>query len=201
MTSVATATTAAGPDHAQPVDKNRLLMYLFVGSEAFFFLALIIAFVHYSREGGKLAAEAHYLDLAKTSVFSVFLIASSFTMMIAEARLRRRRRGSALTWLAVTIGLGAVFLVGQGLEYARLVHLDITVSRDVFGSAFFTLTGFHGFHVVIGLLVLSIIFALVASRRFHRIESSALESAAIYWHFVDVVWIFVFTVVYLGAYI
>jgi len=197
-------TTAAGPTspaRREPIDKNRLLMYLFVGSEAFFFLALIIAFVHYSREGGKLVAEARYLDLAKTSVYSALLIASSFTLMIAEARLRRERRRSALSWLASTIVLGAVFLVGQGLEYARLVHLDVTVSRDVFGSAFFTLTGFHGFHVIVGLVVLGTISGLVASRRFRRIERSAFESAAIYWHFVDVVWIVVFTVVYLGAYL
>ncbi len=185
----------------KPTDKNRILMLAFVGSESFFFITLIIAYIYYSRITGTLAASSKYLDLAKTSVFTVFLISSSFTMMASEARLRKGNRRGALTWLAVTMILGAVFLVGQGMEYARLMQVNITISENVFGSAFFTLTGFHGLHVLLGLVVLSVMFIMIISGKFKSIEVTTLESAAVYWHFVDVVWIFVFTVVYLGAYL
>jgi cytochrome c oxidase subunit 3 len=183
------------------MNKNRILMLAFVGSEAFFFLALIIAYVYYSRIGGTLAASSRYLDLARTSLFTVFLVSSSFTIMAAESVLRRGKTKAVLLWLAVTMALGAVFLVGQASEYARLIGLDVTISGNVFGSAFFTLTGFHGLHVFIGLIVLAIVFAMIASGKFTSIRRTTFESAAIYWHFVDVVWIFVFLTVYIGPYV
>ena len=95
-------------------------------------------------------------------------------------------------WLIVTILLGAIFLVGQGAEYVRLIRDNITLNGSVFGASFFTLTGFHGLHVLIGLVILSIILALA----FLKDSKSAIRTIAPYWHFVDVVWLFVFTVVY-----
>ncbi len=104
-----------------------------------------------------------------------------------------------IAWLIATIIFGIIFIVGQGTEYSRLFQLNLTVSKNVFGSAFFTLTGFHGLHVLIGLLVLSIILILFISGRFRAIENSAFRSASIYWHFVDAVWVVVFSVVYIGS--
>ncbi len=180
------------------MNKNKILMFLFIGSEAFFFIALIIAYVYYSHPGGSLAASAKYLDYKKTLIFTLFLISSSVTMEIAGASFKKNKRRTMSVLLLTTIVLGAVFLIGQGLEYARLMSVNVTISQNVFGSAFFTLTGFHGFHVLIGLIVLSILFGMTYSGKFKKIESTAFESITLYWHFVDAVWIVVFSVIYLG---
>ena len=92
--------------------------------------------------------------------------------------------------------LGAVFLTGQGNEYASLIGEDVTISRDLFGTTFFTLTGFHGLHVLIGLIMLGTLFGLELKRKVPN-PSKAMESVSIYWHFVDAVWIIIFPVVYL----
>lgn len=175
------------------------MMIFFVASEAFFFLALIISYAYYSHPGGSLAASAKYLDYKKTSIFTFFLISSSVTMEIAGSKLRKGKRKPMLIMLLTTIILGAVFLFGQGSEYARLIGVNVTISKNVFGSAFFTLTGFHGLHVLIGLVVLSILFGMLYSGKFKKVEKTAFESITVYWHFVDAVWIVVFSVVYLGA--
>ena len=95
--------------------------------------------------------------------------------------------------------LGGVFLYGQGSEYARLIDQELTISRDVFGSSFFTLTGFHGFHVFLGLIAILIVLGLALAGDFKAPESPAVAAVGIYWHFVDAVWIVVFSVVYIGA--
>jgi heme/copper-type cytochrome/quinol oxidase subunit 3 len=118
---------------------------------------------------------------------------------MAERNIRKDRREKILPWLMATIVLGFVFLAGQSMEYLSLIRLDITVHKNVFGSAFFTLTGFHGLHVLLGLIVLMVTAGLIISGKFRSIEKSAFESVSIYWHFVDIVWIAVFSVVYIGA--
>ncbi len=175
------------------------MMYFFVASEAFFFLALIISYVVYSHPGGTLSSTAKYLDYKRTAVFTFFLIASSVTIAIAESNLRKGNRKALVRWMIVTIILGLVFLIGQLTEYYGLYKMNVTVSKDVFGSAFFTLTGFHGFHVLMGLIVLGIVSGLIFNGKYISEEKNILETAAIYWHFVDAVWIVVFSVVYIGA--
>jgi heme/copper-type cytochrome/quinol oxidase subunit 3 len=118
------------------------------------------------------------------------LFASSATIHLAERRLDRGdRRGFNRWWLA-TIVLGAVFLVGQLTEYGRLFADGITIDRNLWTTTFFTLTGFHGLHVVVGLIALA---ALLATRFTH----AAVRAVAAYWHFVDGVWVVVFSLVYL----
>jgi cytochrome c oxidase subunit III len=180
------------------MNKNKILMFLFIGSEAFFFIALIISYVYYSRAGGSLSASAKYLDYKKTSIFTLFLILSSLSIELSGRSLKKGNRKLMLGWLLTTILFGAVFLFGQGSEYARLISLNVTISQNVFGSAFFTLTGFHGLHVFIGLVVLSLMAGLFYSGKFKKVEESFFESASLYWHFVDAVWIVVFSVIYLG---
>jgi heme/copper-type cytochrome/quinol oxidase subunit 3 len=100
-------------------------------------------------------------------------------------------------WLLVTVVLGAVFLIGQGWEYLRLIGENVTISRNLFGSTFFTLTGFHGLHVFSGLVALAILCGLAAAGWFAGPHSIALETVGWYWHFVDVVWIVIFSIIYL----
>jgi len=178
------------------MNKTRLAMLLFVASEAVFFILLIIPYVVYHASSPSSVDPSRYLDIPKTAVFTVCLIISSFTMRQAGIRFRTGRRTPANAWLLATMALGAVFLVGQGSEYVSLLEKDITISRDLFGTTFFTLTGFHGLHVFIGLVLLGILFALEQKREVTS-PSEAVEGVSIYWHFVDVVWMVIFPVVYL----
>jgi len=181
------------------MSKNKLMMLIFVTSESFFFLALIISYVYFSRPDGNLSDTAQYLDITKTGIFTFFLLSSSLTIEIANKRLSKGKRKGMLIWLSISILFGIIFLVGQGIEYAGLIRDNVTVSKNVFGSAFFTLTGFHGFHVFIGLIALLIMAGLVRSKKYRAVEYDAFNSATVYWHFVDAVWVVVFSVVYIGA--
>jgi len=174
-------------------------MLFFIGSESFFFIALIIAYIYYSHPGGKLAETAHYLDIKKTAFFTFFLLASSVSIGLAGMKYSQGNRKQALSWLALTIILGIIFLSGQAAEYSRLIHQNVTISKNVFGSSFFTLTGFHGLHVFAGLILLTVISVVIGYGKFRKMETSALESISMYWHFVDAVWVVVFITIYIGA--
>ena len=188
---------------------NKMMIKLVVGTEAMFFLCLIIAFVYMAFQSGFEPHELNELDIRTTGVYTLLLIASSMTLLFAERCFKKDNMRGHKSWLFITLLLGATFLFGQGREYLRLIRENITLSGSVFGSSFFTLTGFHGLHVFIGLIILSIILLLAFLRDDRRpgVRSSggapgvsrsgrALGVAAIYWHFVDIVWIVVFTVVY-----
>lgn len=187
-------------------DKNKVGMLLFLASESIFFGLLILAYVYYRSQwiptGGP---TSKVLDVGATGFFSVFLFSSSGTIRLAERSLQRGRRGMMQVWLLATVVLGAVFLFGQGLEYSKLFGEGITLRTGLFGTTFFTLTGFHGFHVFVGLIALSIVLGLSVNSPPHTGgtgggsesgHSSALETASLYWHFVDVVWVVIFSLVY-----
>ncbi|HET8629395.1 MAG TPA: heme-copper oxidase subunit III [Thermomicrobiales bacterium] len=185
------------------VDHHKLLMGVFISSESAFFITLIIAYLNYRFNtngfNGKTVRDA--LDIEKTGFFSIALFLSSATLALAERGLRNRNRWALRGWLGVTIVLGAIFLVGQGLEYTTLYAENITIHKNLFGTTFFTLTGFHGLHVFIGLLVLTVMLILAFLRVFEDGKNeTALVTAGYYWHFVDAVWVFIFSLVYLLAY-
>ena len=178
------------------MNKTRLAMLLFVASEAVFFILLIVTYVVYHATSPSAADASRYLDVPRTAVFTACLIGSSFTMWLAGIRFRTGRRRSALGWLLATMALGTAFLAGQADEYVSLIEKDVTISRDLFGTTFFTLTGFHGLHVLIGLIMLGTLFGLELKRGVPG-PSEAVEGVSIYWHFVDAVWMIIFPVVYL----
>ena len=163
-------------------------MALFIASESIFFAAIVMVYVAL-RPGGLAAARAE-LDMPRTLLFSLLLFSSSATMARAERR--------SAPWLLLTGGLGAAFLTGQGLEYARLLGSGIGPSTGLFGTTFFTLTGLHGLHVFVGLVAIAGLL-LASWRDGDRIRGVAWECVAWYWHFVDGVWVVVFSVVYLGT--
>jgi cytochrome c oxidase subunit III len=179
------------------IDPVRLGMVLFVFSESIFFVLLVMAYAFYHGAGGQGPSAARSLDVVRTSLFSAALLASSVTMWRAGVSVKRGRRGRSGAWLLCTIALGAVFLAGQGSEYAGLLREHVTVSRNLFGATFFTLTGFHGFHVLVGLVMLAILLAITASARRGEPDPAAVDAVSMYWHFVDGVWVVVFSVVYL----
>jgi heme/copper-type cytochrome/quinol oxidase subunit 3 len=182
-------------------DKIRLGMLLFIASESVFFILLIVAFVVYHSIAGNVAEVARYLDRVKTGVFTLFLISSSFTAWRAGVSRQHGRHGRSLVWLVMTILFGMIFLVGQGLEYRRLIHQDVTISRDLFGTTFFTLTGFHGLHVLTGLIMLLVLLGLGVRQQPDEPQKRAAEAVSMYWHFVDVVWMVIFPVVYIWGFL
>jgi heme/copper-type cytochrome/quinol oxidase subunit 3 len=178
------------------VPATLLGMYIFIASESFFFGGLLTGFVFYrTRDAGGFGP--HDLDFLRTALFSVALFASSATIVLAERRLHHGDLGGFRRWLLATIALGAIFIVGQSTEYATLYREGVTLSTNLFSSAFFTLTGFHGLHVVIGLIALGIVAGLAFGGEFQNgRHAGAVQAVSWYWHFVDGVWVVVFTTVY-----
>jgi heme/copper-type cytochrome/quinol oxidase subunit 3 len=162
----------------------RLGMALFLLNEAVFFFMLISAFVYF--RASSLPAAAANLKPGVTAIYTVCLLASSITVWRATAQGNR-------AWTCATLALGAVFLFGQGSEYLRLFQQNITVSQGLFGSTFFTLTGLHALHVLIGLVLLVVLLATQ--------NTLSPPSIALYWYFVDAVWLVIFSVVYLWAFL
>ena len=183
--------------------RARLGVLLLIGSDAVFFAMLILAFVFYrsapANSGGP--TPFHSLDVAKTGIYSVCLYVSSLTVWLAERGLRKGSNRLWQGWLLITIILGATFLYGQFSEYSKMVKNDNVVpSSDVFASTFFTLTGFHGLHVFVGLILLLIVLGLAMGGVFRNgARASAVETVSYYWHFVDGVWVIIFPTVYLWS--
>lgn len=175
-----------------------LMMKAFLCSETLFFVALIIGFVFFRHYSTNWAEAQQALNWKASGGYTVALILSSFTLNLAVRSYEKAKKGPFLLWAALTGVLGLAFLGHQIVEYADLYEQSITVSSSIFGSAFYTLTGFHTLHVAVGLVVLSVVFTLMAFNKL-RCPSSGARAAEYYWHFVDVVWIVVFSIVYLGG--
>jgi cytochrome c oxidase subunit 1/cytochrome c oxidase subunit I+III len=197
----------ANPDRPDPVvgsdevafpatERSKVGILAFIGSETGFFGILILAFLYFNSTPGN-GPGAKDLNVVKTGIFSLCLFASSFTLWRSEVGQRQNRPRAMIGWLVATILLGGVFIVGQGLEYFGLFKNGVTVGTNLFATTFFTLTGFHGLHVCLGLVALMIVLGLGLAGDFKNGRPVALEVVGLYWHFVDVVWVFVFTVVYL----
>jgi heme/copper-type cytochrome/quinol oxidase subunit 3 len=174
---------------ALTTDRTLLGVVVFIASESVFFLAIVLAYIAY-RDSGLATARAN-LDVGRTAIFSLALFASSGTMVLAA-------RARSAAWLAATMLLGAIFLIGQGSEYARLLAEGIGPGSALFGTTFFTLTGLHGLHVLAGLVAFAALFAANLGRA-RAVSAVAWEAVGLYWHFVDAVWVVVFSVVYLGT--
>lgn len=183
------------------IERNKVGLILFLLSESVFFALLILAYAYYHWTGDVGATAARALDVVRSAFFSLALLGSSGTLWLAElARGGGNRRDTRL-WLVATLALGLIFLTGQGFEYANLLRRDITISRDLFGTTFFTLTSFHGLHVAVGLILLGILAWMAFFGARHEPAEPALGCVSLYWHFVDAVWVVIFSVVYLWGYV
>jgi heme/copper-type cytochrome/quinol oxidase subunit 3 len=178
-------------------DPVKLGVALFILSEVGFFGVLIISYIYFYLIPSHGPAAASSLNVGRTLIFSVCLFLSSATIHIAGRSFRRGAAAAAAGWLGLTILLGAAFIVGQATEYRGLLASGITLSTNLFGTTFFTLTGFHGLHVLVGLCALATLLGVTISGRLENLKSSGFEAVSMYWHFVDVVWVVIFSVVYL----
>lgn len=170
---------------------------LFISSEVFIFGALFSAYFTFQRLADHWPDVDVHLPVVKTGIFTLFLFASSATIHKADGHLRRGEHKQFRTWWLLTIILGGVFLVGQVLEYRELLSHGLGLTSGQFMTSFYLITGTHGIHVAGGLIYLIIVYIRAVKGQFDEHRHAAPETASIYWHFVDIVWVFVFTIFYI----
>jgi heme/copper-type cytochrome/quinol oxidase subunit 3 len=202
------------------LDHRKVAIWAFIGSECMLFGSLIATYLVYKGRSlvGPFPHEAWtdpatgtaypaILDIPVTTASAFVLLMSSVSMVLAYEAVKHRndmhwsKRGtifaSSKFWLWMTIILGIGFLGFQSYEFTSFVHEGLTMKKNLFGSTFFTLTGFHGAHVTVGVLWLLSFLVIDYKRGLQPKDAATLDLAALYWHFVDVVWIAIFTLVYL----
>jgi heme/copper-type cytochrome/quinol oxidase subunit 3 len=186
----------AGHDAAAHNENLKFAYWLFLSSESMLFTVLIICyvFVRFNPEHG---AEHAILNIPQTSLSTFILLTSSFLVVRALDAAKNGLIVKLQRSLALTVLMGAAFLGLQYLEYSHMGHEGVTLSSGPFGMAFFSLTGFHGFHVIIGVIWCFVLFNQSLAGKFSKERNIGIELFGLYWHFVDVVWIFIFTIVYL----
>jgi heme/copper-type cytochrome/quinol oxidase subunit 3 len=200
------------------LEHRKIGFWTFIGSECMLFGSLIATYLIYKGKSkvGPLPHEAWtdpstgetfkaILNIPITSASAATLLFSSVSMVLAYEAVKHRNDpkfknsiwGSSKTWLWATIVLGITFLGFQSYEFTSFVHEGLTMQRNLFGSSFYTLTGFHGAHVTVGVLWLISLLMIDYRRGLQPKDAPTVDIAALYWHFVDVVWIAIFTLIYL----
>jgi heme/copper-type cytochrome/quinol oxidase subunit 3 len=192
-------TGAHDPGHTGTgVSNTKLAIWLFLSSDFLFFGAFIAAFLLYADRIPKGAkALSSQLNIPFTSATSFILLMSSLTMVLALAAIQRGDHRRVRIWILSTALFGAVFIGGQVFEFTEFVRNGYTLQTSTQSSAFFTLTALHGAHVTIGIIWLLSLWGLSTQGRLEAKDAPKVELAGIYWHFVDVIWIVIFTVIYL----
>jgi len=170
----------------------------FLVSEVALFSTLIVTYVFYLGKDVVGPSPAEALSLSLVLFTTACLLASSGTVHLAERTLRRGNQGGFIQWWLATIVLGAVFLGGTTFEWHDLIYRhQLTISRNLFGTTYYTLVGLHALHVSGGVILMVIVLGLALRRQVTTANSEGVGLVSWYWHFVDVVWVVVFTVVYL----
>jgi cytochrome c oxidase subunit 3/cytochrome o ubiquinol oxidase subunit 3 len=193
---------------ATGIDNRKLAIWTFIGSECMFFASLIGTYLVYKGRditGPKPHAEwllngapqEQILEIPLVTFGTSLLLFSSFFIVLALSGAQRGNRKALIGWLMATIFCGVFFVGMQVYEFTHFVHRGMGYTTNLFSSTFFTLTGFHGTHVTLGLVWLISVLVVAVRGKLPPEKSLNLEIAALYWHFVDVVWIVIFPVVYL----
>ena len=206
---MASATVAVdhGTDHGHEehetnygMSNNKMAMWLFLSSDCLLFGALISSFLLYRTnisDNTPFTEPADVFDIPFTSLSSFVLLMSSLTMVLALSAVKRGDERNGRIWLLTTATLGMVFIGGQVYEFTIFSAEGLQYSTNTWTSAFFTLTGFHGVHVSVGiLLLLGTVFG-TRNSGLGKEKSETVELVGLYWHFVDIVWVIIFTVIYL----
>ncbi len=198
MSDTAVHTEAHATQHSSSgLSNTKLAMWLFLGSECLLFGGLISTYMLYR---GRVAAgprPGQVFDIPFTSVSSFVLLMSSLTMVLAVSSAQRKDERNTTVWLTATALLGATFVGGQVYEFTAFYREGLGFTTSLFSSSFFTLTGFHGVHVTVGIIMLMSVVGMSKRGNIHGDVAEVVEMVGLYWHFVDVVWIVIFTLVYL----
>lgn len=175
----------------------KLGFWVFLGSETLFFGSFIATYMTYKNESIVGPYPSDILNIPLTSISTFVLLMSSLAMVLALDGVQRANKKLAIGGFLGVILLGATFLGFQAFEFTEFYHKGLTLQHNLFGSTFFVLTGFHGAHVTIGVIWLMMLFVDFLKGNLPPSRSLTLEIAGLYWHFVDIVWIVIFTLVYL----
>jgi heme/copper-type cytochrome/quinol oxidase subunit 3 len=179
------------------LSNRKLLMWAFLASDVMFFGTFIATYLVYRNRSLVGPYPADILDIPLTTISTFVLLMSSLTMVLALHYVRDGSKGWGRLWIFMTAALGSVFIGFQIVEFYTFVNEGLTPVTNLFGTTFFILTGFHGAHVTIGILWLLFLLFSHFKGTLRSDNSLDLEIAGLYWHFVDIVWIVIFTVVYL----
>lgn len=188
------------PPTSTGINSRKMLMWLFLASDCMFFGALIATYMIYRNRSLVGPFPHELIDIPYTSVSAFVLLMSSLTMVLALAALQKNNLRASRAWIAATALLGSVFLGGQFFEFSEFHHEGLSLQGNMFGATFFTVTGFHGAHVTIGVVWLLTLLWVSLRGGLKQEDSLDLEIAGLYWHFVDIVWIVIFVMIYLIPY-
>jgi len=190
---------SVGHGHATAtgISNSKLAMWVYLGSDCLLFGSLISTYLLLRHRSISGPGPEDVFDIPFTSVSSFVLLMSSLTMALAVASIVRGDVQRNRAWLATTAMLGGVFIGGQVYEFTTFYREGLGYTTNIFGSAFYTLTGFHGLHVSVGIIMLMSLLVMSVRGTLGPDKAEAVEIVGLYWHFVDSVWIIIFTVVYL----
>jgi cytochrome c oxidase subunit 3 len=175
--------------------KGRVAMFTLIAAESAIFTIFVVAYIYYI--GQSLSGPTPREVLSLPILNTIFLLSSSLTIMLAERALVRRAMSNFNLFWGLTILLGAIFLIGTGREWYKLINVDhLTISTNLFGTTYYSLVGLHALHVIVGLILLLTVLVFSLMNALRPEDTKRVEVLALYWHFVDCVWIVVFTVVY-----
>lgn len=191
--------TAVHPETNTGIDSKKLGMWVFLASECMLFGSLLGTYIVYVGQSVTGPLPQDLFNIPLTTLFTFVLLTSSLTVVLADQAAKQGNVSKMRLWLGATVLLGLSFLGFQVYEYSHFMEEGLFLSSNLFGSTFYVLTGFHGVHVSIG--VIWFFSLLISSLRRNRraVNATNVELAGLYWHFVDIVWIVVFGVVYLMA--
>jgi cytochrome c oxidase subunit 3 len=194
VSSAAITQSAAGPEWSLP-SRGRVGMASLIAAESAIFTIFVVAYLFYV---GKDVSGPTPKDVLEVPVVgTVCLLSSSLTIHLAARALRAAKIGAFGLWWFVTMALGAIFLIGTGREWHRLIYeRGLTINTNLFGTTYYSLVGLHAFHVTAGLAGILLVMVLTLAGKVQAEHSERVEVFSLYWHFVDVVWVIVFTVVY-----
>jgi cytochrome c oxidase subunit III len=166
-----------------------------IAAESAVFIIFVVAYIFYLGKSISGPSPRDVLDIP--IVGTICLLSSSLTVYLAVGALRRSKVGLCSLWLAATVLLGGIFLAGTALEWRQLIYKDgLTIRTNLFGTTFYSLVGLHATHVVVGLVMLALALVFALRGRVTEANAERLDVLSLYWHFVDAVWVVVFTVVY-----
>ena len=207
MTDIAethVAVPASGDAHGEHghvtstgISNEKLAMWTFLASECLLFGGLISTFILYKVRAADGETPHELYDILFTSISSFVLLMSSLTMVLAVSAIQRGEHRALRTWLGTTALLGSIFIAGQVYEFTAFYQEGLGFTTSLFASSFFTLTGFHGVHVTLGVIMLLSLVGIIGRGRISGDKAEVVEMVGLYWHFVDVVWVVIFTLVYL----